>query len=188
MTMTHVPDAFRDSVDALLERLACVLIVDGAAGNLSPARDVLRQVTGAVEAAGLDAPEPVRAALAAASAAPTVDALQREADRLREAWTGWKETGDRSPAPPEAPKTEAPADDDLSMLQMDAELASMFIAEALDHLNSIEALILQLEAEPGNERLLNDIFRPFHTIKGNSGALGVTRVQDSGLVIHSAPG
>ena len=54
----------------------------------------------------------------------------------------------------------------------------MFVAEALDHLGTIESVILQLEVTPGDSKLLNDVFRPFHTIKGNAGALGVTSVQE----------
>ena len=69
------------------------------------------------------------------------------------------------------------APDDLAMLISDPELAGMFVAEALDHLSSIEALVLQVEQRPGNAGLLNDIFRPFHTIKGNAGALGIADVQ-----------
>ena len=38
--------------------------------------------------------------------------------------------------------------------------------------------MLQLEAAPEDKKLLNDVFRPFHTIKGNAGALGVTSVQE----------
>lgn len=66
---------------------------------------------------------------------------------------------------------------ELEMLRSDPELAGMFIGEALDHLGSIEATVLALESSPGDVKLLNDLFRPFHTIKGNAGALGVTSVQ-----------
>src|SRR5262249_8258067 len=69
-------------------------------------------------------------------------------------------------------------DDEIAMLVADAELAGMFIAEALDHLSSIEALVLQVETQPDDVKLLNDVFPPFHTIKGNAGALGVTSVQE----------
>ena len=31
---------------------------------------------------------------------------------------------------------------------------------------------------PADVKLLNDVFRPFHTVKGNAGALGVTSVQE----------
>jgi len=67
--------------------------------------------------------------------------------------------------------------DDLSMLAGDAELADMFFAETLDHLSSIEALALRLESVPGDSDLLNAVFRPFHTIKGTAGALGLGAVQ-----------
>jgi two-component system chemotaxis sensor kinase CheA len=69
-------------------------------------------------------------------------------------------------------------DAELELLRADPELAGMFFAEALDHLGSIEATVLALEGAPGDVKLLNDLFRPFHTIKGNAGALGITSVQE----------
>jgi two-component system chemotaxis sensor kinase CheA len=69
-------------------------------------------------------------------------------------------------------------DDELAFLRDDPEMADLFLAEALDHLSTIEAALLALDERPGDVTLLNDIFRPFHTIKGNAGALGVTSVQD----------
>ena len=69
-------------------------------------------------------------------------------------------------------------DDELAFLRDDPGLAELFLAEALDHLGTIEAALLALDERPGDVTLLNDIFRPFHTIKGNAGALGVTSVQE----------
>ena len=69
-------------------------------------------------------------------------------------------------------------DEELAAFAADPELAGMFVAEALDHLGTIEATILQLEAAPADVKLLNDVFRPFHTVKGNAGVLGVTSVQE----------
>ena len=69
------------------------------------------------------------------------------------------------------------SDDELAFLRDDPEMADLFLAEALDHLGTIEAALLALDERPGDVTLLNDIFRPFHTIKGNAGALGVTSVQ-----------
>jgi two-component system chemotaxis sensor kinase CheA len=69
-------------------------------------------------------------------------------------------------------------DDELAFLRDDPEMADLFLAEALDHLGTIEAALLALDERPGDVTLLNDIFRPFHTIKGNAGALGVTSVQE----------
>src|SRR4029077_14748374 len=65
----------------------------------------------------------------------------------------------------------------IEALAADAELSGMFVAEALDHLGTIEATLLKLEDTPDDKTLLNDVFRPFHTIKGNAGALGVATVQ-----------
>jgi two-component system, chemotaxis family, sensor kinase CheA len=69
-------------------------------------------------------------------------------------------------------------DNELAVLRDDPEMADLFLAEALDHLGRIEAALLALDERPGDKTLLNDIFRPFHTIKGNAGALGVTSVQE----------
>jgi hypothetical protein len=65
----------------------------------------------------------------------------------------------------------AVTDNELAFLRDDPEMADLFLAEALDHLGTIEAALLALDERPGDVKLLNDIFRPFHTIKGNAGAL-----------------
>ena len=50
----------------------------------------------------------------------------------------------------------------------------MFVADALDHLGTIEATHPAARGRrPATPSSLNDVFRPFHTIKGNAGALGV---------------
>ncbi len=76
------------------------------------------------------------------------------------------------------PPSVAGVDDDLVALQADPELAAMFVAESLDHLATIEAALLELDANPADGRLLDDLFRPFHTLKGNASALGIRAVQD----------
>jgi two-component system chemotaxis sensor kinase CheA len=74
--------------------------------------------------------------------------------------------------------TEWGPDDELAVIASDPEIMGMFVTEALDHLGTIESVVLQLEGAPADAKLLNDVFRPFHTIKGNAGALGVTSVQE----------
>jgi len=64
-------------------------------------------------------------------------------------------------------------------------MLSMFVGEALDHLGTIESVVLQLEGAPADVKLLNDVFRPFHTVKGNAGALGVTSVQELAHCVES---
>ncbi len=76
-------------------------------------------------------------------------------------------------------------DNELATLAADPEMMQMFVTEALDHLGTIESVVLQLEGEPADVKLLNDVFRPFHTIKGNAGALGVTSVQELAHCVES---
>ncbi|HZT78428.1 MAG TPA: chemotaxis protein CheA [Vicinamibacterales bacterium] len=68
--------------------------------------------------------------------------------------------------------------DELAAFAADPELAAMFIADANDHLGNIEATVLKLEASPADLALVNDVFRPFHTIKGNAGVLGIGSIQE----------
>src|SRR5688572_7064992 len=58
-------------------------------------------------------------------------------------------------------------------LEENQELLTEFHAEVVDHLQQIEAALLQLDQQPDNPEALNSIFRSFHTIKGNAGFLGL---------------
>ncbi len=51
-----------------------------------------------------------------------------------------------------------------------------FVGESLEHLESIEESILQLEEEPHNIELINAVFRPFHSMKGSAGFIGLTEI------------
>ncbi len=59
---------------------------------------------------------------------------------------------------------------------MDPELFADFIIEAKEHLETIEPNLLELEKTPDNLSLLNEIFRPMHSLKGASGFLGLNRM------------
>jgi len=61
-------------------------------------------------------------------------------------------------------------------MDMDAELFADFIIEAKEHLETIEPNLLELEKAPDNLGLLNDIFRPMHSLKGASGFLGLNKM------------
>jgi two-component system, chemotaxis family, sensor kinase CheA len=67
---------------------------------------------------------------------------------------------------------------ELPPLPIDAELLALFVAEALDHLGTIESSVLALEASPEDADAINAVFRPFHTIKGNAAALGIDDVEE----------
>ncbi len=76
-----------------------------------------------------------------------------------------------SPAAPPAGGASPAAD----FLQ-DKELLSGFIDEAFEHLESIEINVLELEQNPDDQEIINNIFRPFHTIKGVSGFLNLKTI------------
>lgn len=59
---------------------------------------------------------------------------------------------------------------------MDPEIFADFVIEAKEHLETIEPTLLELEKAPDNLSLLDEIFRPMHSLKGASGFLGLNRM------------
>ena len=55
----------------------------------------------------------------------------------------------------------------------DPEIFADFVIEAREHLETIEPKLLDLEKEPENLSLIDEIFRPMHSLKGASGFLGL---------------
>ncbi len=55
----------------------------------------------------------------------------------------------------------------------DPEIYLDFVIEAREHLETIEPKLLELEKNPDDLSLLDDIFRPMHSLKGASGFLGL---------------
>ncbi len=64
----------------------------------------------------------------------------------------------------------------MSQEFMDPEIFTEFIVEAREHLENIEPSLLDLEKNPDDPGLLDDIFRLMHSLKGASGFLGLTRI------------
>lgn len=64
------------------------------------------------------------------------------------------------------PQDGLPADADL-------ELLGSFVEECREHLESAEAGLLALEADPDDAEACNTVFRAFHTVKGGSAFLGL---------------
>ncbi|MBW2066880.1 MAG: Hpt domain-containing protein, partial [Deltaproteobacteria bacterium] len=60
----------------------------------------------------------------------------------------------------------------------DLEIIADFVAESMEHLGTIEAKLMDLEQDPSNPDTINDIFRPFHTIKGVSGFLNFSKINN----------
>lgn len=61
------------------------------------------------------------------------------------------------------------------MTDIDMSMLSDYLVEAAEHLEEMETLLLQLVEEPDNTELLNEIFRPIHSIKGAAQFIGLER-------------
>jgi two-component system, chemotaxis family, sensor kinase CheA len=53
-----------------------------------------------------------------------------------------------------------------------------FITEAGEHLDEMESDLLQLEVEPENQEILNDIFREVHSVKGAADYVGLEKISE----------
>ncbi len=61
-------------------------------------------------------------------------------------------------------------------LEMPPELIDEFTTEAGELLETLSNDLLSLEIESTNENLINTLFRAFHTLKGNSGLIGLQQM------------
>ncbi|MCW3805218.1 chemotaxis protein CheA [Plebeiibacterium marinum] len=59
-----------------------------------------------------------------------------------------------------------------------SKFRDLFIDEATNLLNSMESILLQLEENPQNIDLIQEVFRVMHTIKGVSGMYGFDAISD----------
>jgi two-component system chemotaxis sensor kinase CheA len=84
------------------------------------------------------------------------------------------------PSDDDSTKRGAPAADTsepMTIPEEDAPLVLDFIAEATEHIESAESTLLELESQPGDNELINKMFRSFHTIKGMAGFLNLSEIQ-----------
>jgi len=71
--------------------------------------------------------------------------------------------------------------EDFTNIMDDVEIVKEFLVESGDHLDDVESKILQLEENPEDADIINNIFRPIHSMKGSAGFLGM---KDIGKVSH----
>jgi two-component system chemotaxis sensor kinase CheA len=60
--------------------------------------------------------------------------------------------------------------------EMDIRALQGFLDESNDSLQGIETSFIELENDPANLEIINKIFRPVHSLKGNSGFFGLTNI------------
>ena len=58
----------------------------------------------------------------------------------------------------------------------DTEVFAEFVSESISHLDTIEINLVSLETSPNDLTIINNIFRPFHSIKGVAGFLGLKAI------------
>ena len=68
--------------------------------------------------------------------------------------------------------------DRTSADKFDLSLLQDFLVEAGEHLAELESGLLQLETDPDDRDILNDIFRSIHTIKGSAEFVGLERISE----------
>ena len=68
------------------------------------------------------------------------------------------------------------------------EILQVFSEESKELLENMEDSLLQLEADPGNDDLVNELFRAVHTIKGSSGIFGFDNVVEFTHLVESVMG
>ncbi|MEO8626877.1 MAG: chemotaxis protein CheA [Betaproteobacteria bacterium] len=64
----------------------------------------------------------------------------------------------------------------MSAFQGMEEILQDFLTEASELLSGVDNKLVELERHPKDKKLLNEIFRGFHTIKGGAGFLNVTEL------------
>ena len=70
----------------------------------------------------------------------------------------------------------------------DRELRDMFRAESLEHAQKIEAGLLELERQPEQAPLLEEVFREAHSLKGAARMLGLRDIQNLAHAIETLLG
>ena len=58
-----------------------------------------------------------------------------------------------------------------------SQYLEIFIDETAEHIQSLSDNIMELEKEPENENVVNEIFRAAHSLKGMAGTMGFKRMQ-----------
>jgi two-component system, chemotaxis family, sensor kinase CheA len=82
---------------------------------------------------------------------------------------------DQDIEPKEKPVLETQTEPE-SISDDDMEILVDFVSEAMENLDTIEVNLMELEQDPSNKDIINNIFRPFHTIKGVAGFLALTKI------------
>ena len=113
--------------------------------------------------------------------AKTEEAIEIEADEEWQESVGGeekvKQAGDEAV---KSAEKEDSTGSELFYIPEDVEVAMLgeFITECADLIEMAEVALLDLEASPNDEELINTVFRAFHTIKGTSAFMGLDPISE----------
>ena len=74
--------------------------------------------------------------------------------------------------------------DNFTEQQLDAnslisqDMIETYLSDTKDYLDNIDNMLIQLEKDPNNYEIISNIFGMVHSIKGNSGFMGYSEIQD----------
>lgn len=81
---------------------------------------------------------------------------------------------EKTPVEKRSEPVEVIQDDKLS--EQDDDVFLDFIQEIKEYIDTLEDEIINLEKNPTDKNIINEIFRPFHTLKGVSGFMGLKKL------------
>jgi len=70
-------------------------------------------------------------------------------------------------------------------IRIDPELFAGFLEESEEYLLNLDSLLLQLETDPHNQSLIEAIFRPVHSLKGNAAFFAMMAVKELAHTMES---
>lgn len=105
--------------------------------------------------------------------------IQREDQLLSE-----NDSSDKSQSNMQEMPTEQPIDEGLDSL-VSNELMDQYLSSAHELLDTAENNLLILENDPNNYDLISNTFRVIHSLKGNSGFMGLTEIEEIAMEMES---
>lgn len=65
----------------------------------------------------------------------------------------------------------------MTSSEVNSELLLGFLDESIDALNAVDGLFIKLETNPSDIEIVNEIFRPVHSLKGNAAYFGLMELK-----------
>ena len=156
-------DVILEAVDLLknmVDEVAQQLNTGQPTGKVFPVVDIIKKI------------EALRAGITSVETTAKVASPSTDEERTAEATPSSQTETNQT----EIPTSELKEEELKVNFEEDMDLYKDFISEAREHLSAIELNILSLEQNPKDKEVINGIFRPFHTIKGISGFLGLEAI------------